>query len=552
VASIETSHADEIDERVSSLPRSGIAAAAILIMLGNLFSRLLGLVREQLASGLFGTGDRIAAFQIADNVHTLLFDLVISGMLQAALVPVLIVWAAPDAASRAELRRVSGALLVLVVTVVGGAVALGMAFAPQVVRVMTSLGVDDQTRSAETTALTIELVRIILPAVFFLAIGTLLMSVLYSLDRVTAPALSLTARNAAVVVVMVLFSSAWGVKSMAAGVVLGAFLIALMNAIPLHRAGALPRPNLNLRHSGVGLVLKLYAPIFLGLMVSTLAVVVDRNLAWRAEEDALGAMRYATTLVQFLLGMVAAAISLAALPTLSAHFANGDDAAFRHTLERALVMVTILIVPTVLGLAAVGKPVVDLLFRHGETGPDDARLIVIALLGYLPGTLFAAYDQVLIYAFYARRNTWWPVLVGVAATLVYFAVALPLGRSMGMLGLVLANSAQFIVHALIMVFLIRRVLGTRGWEGLGRVIQRCLAAGAVMAAITFAVWLGLDQLLPENGSAITRTLAEMVAAGLPMVLGAVVFGLLLHRLGVEEAAELRRTILGRLHPKLAR
>lgn len=552
MASTQSSPADEIDVRRGGLPRSGIAAAAILIMIGNLASRLLGLVREQLASGLFGTGDRIAAFQIADNVHTLLFDLIISGMLQAALVPVLIAWAAPDAVSRAELRRVSGALLVLVLAVVGGAVVLGMIFAPQVVRVMTSLGGGDEERSAETTALTVELVRIILPAVFFLAIGTLLMSVLYALERVTAPALSLAARNAAVVVVMVLFSGAWGVRSMAAGVVIGAFLIAAMNAVPLHRAGALPLPNLKFRHPGVGQVLRLYLPIFLGLIVSTLAVVVDRNLAWRAEEDALGAMRYATTLVQFLLGMVAAAISLAALPTLSAHFANGDEAAFRHTLERALVMVTILIVPAVLGLAAVGKPVVDLLFRHGETGPDDARLIVIALLGYLPGTLFAAYDQVLIYAFYARRNTWWPVLVGVGSTLVYFAVALPLGRSMGMLGLVLANSAQFVAHAVIMAVLIRRALGSSGWNELRKVIVRCLVAGIAMAAVVFALWLGLDQLLPNSGSVAVRTAEEMVAAGLPALLGAGLFALLLHRFGVEEAAELRRTILGRLHPKLAR
>ena len=75
--------------------------------------------------GYSGTGDKIAAFQIADNVHTLLFDLVISGMLQAALIPVLIQWAAPGAMNRAELRRVSGALFTLVIAFVGGAVSLG-------------------------------------------------------------------------------------------------------------------------------------------------------------------------------------------------------------------------------------------------------------------------------------------------------------------------------------------------------------------------------------------------------------------------------------------
>jgi len=531
---------------------SGIAGAAILIMAGNLLSRILGLVREQLASGLFGTGDKIAAFQIADNVHTLLFDLIISGMLQAALVPVLIQWAAPDAFNLGELRRVSGALMTMVLTFVGGAVALGIIFAPSVVRVMTSLGGGDKERSPETTALTIELVRIILPAVFFLAIGTLLMSQLYALNQVTAPALSLAARNLIVVIVMVLFSGTWGVKSMAIGVVAGAAAIAVMNAVPLYRQGALPKPNIGFNHPGVHQVLKLYFPIFLGLIVSTLAVIVDRNLAWRAEEDALGAMRYATTLGQFLLGMVAAAISLAALPTLSAHFTRGDESAFRHTLERALIMATILIVPAVLGLAALSRPIVDLLFRHGETNSDDAHLIVIALLGYLPGTLFAAYDQILIYSFYARKNTWWPVLVGLAATLVYFAVAIPMGRNYGMIGLVIANSAQFVAHALIMFVLARKTLGGDGWRPLGMVIARCTAASLLMAGAVFGIWLTLERALPSGGSTLLRTGYELIAAGLPALIGAIIYALLLHRFRVGEATELRNAVLGKISPRLAR
>ena len=540
----------KIDSRLGL--SSGIAGAAMLIMVGNLLSRILGLVREQLASGLFGTGDKIAAFQIADNVHTLLFDLVISGMLQAALIPVLIQWAGPGAFNRDELRRVSGALFTLVIGGGGAAVPAGVIFAPTVVRLMTSLGGGDEERSAETTTLTIDLVRLILPAVLFLAIGTLLMSVLYSLGRVTVPALSLAARNLVVVIAMVLFSGIWGVKSMAAGVVGGAALIAVMNAIPLCRTGALPKPNLGFRHPGVGQVIKLYTPIFLGLIVSTIAVVVDRNLAWRAEEDALGAMRYATTLVQFVLGLVAAAISLAALPTLSNHFSNGDEPAFRRTLERALIMATILIVPSVLGLAALSQPVVNLLFRHGATDSKDAHLIVIALLGYLPGTLFAAYDQILIYAFYARRNTWWPVLVGLAATMVYFVVALPLGRSYGMIGLVIANSAQFVVHAVIMFVLIRKVIGRGDWQHVGRVIARCTGAGIATAACSFALWFALDQSLPSSASTLVRTGTELLSAGIPAVAGTVVYLVLLHRLAVPEATELRNAVLGRLNARFVR
>lgn len=510
-------------------------------MTGNLFSRILGLVREQLASGRFGTEDPVAAFQIADNVHTLLFDLVISGMLQAALIPVLMRWAGGGEANRAELRRVTGALFTILLAVVGGAVALGMIFAPQVVRMMTALG-DGDTRPAATTALAVDLVRMILPAVLFLAIGTLLMSVLYAGNRVAVPALSLAARNLVVVVFVVALGGRWGVKSMAAGIVAGAVVIAVMNAVPLVRAGLLPSPNLQLRHPGVRAVLKLYAPIFLGLVISTVAVVIDRNLAWQAEAEALGAMRYATTLVQFVLGLVAAAISLAALPALSDHFTRGDEVAFRRTLERALNMTAILILPAIAAMAALSVPIVNLLFRHGATDAGDARMIVIALLGYLPGTLFAAFDQILIYAFYARHNTWWPVLVGVLSTLIFLVLALILGRAFGMIGLVIANSVQFIVHAVVMLLLARRVLGRSEWSTTGRLIGKSTVAGTAAGALMVAVYMLIESSLPAAQPGLAALTRELGVAALPAAIGAILYVALLHALRVAEARELWRLV----------
>src|SRR5687767_9485259 len=132
--------------------KTGVARAALLITAGGLASRILGLVREQLAAGYFGSGDDVAAFQIADNVQTLLFDLVVSGMLQAALVPVLVMYAAaPD---RQQLRRISGAVATVAVLIVGVACVLGWLFTPEIVRVMTSLGAEDSARSGATVALT--------------------------------------------------------------------------------------------------------------------------------------------------------------------------------------------------------------------------------------------------------------------------------------------------------------------------------------------------------------------------------------------------------------
>src|SRR6185312_7237231 len=125
-------------EQIEKSDRSKIVQAAAIMMVGTMLSRILGLGREQITSWLFGTGDAVAAYTIADNIHTMLFDLVISGMIQAAIVPVLSAYAAPEL--REEFRRITGALLVLAMMFVGATVIIMEIFAPQVVTVMTAFG----------------------------------------------------------------------------------------------------------------------------------------------------------------------------------------------------------------------------------------------------------------------------------------------------------------------------------------------------------------------------------------------------------------------------
>jgi putative peptidoglycan lipid II flippase len=520
-----------------------IASAALILMLGTVLSRLLGLVREQLAADRFGTGDEIAAFTVADNVATLIYDLMVSGALQAALIPVLAGLVVVGAADRATLRRVSGTLLVLALAGVGGLAVLGFVFAPAVVRGMTALAGEGNARGKETTELAVELVRWMLPGVVLLGAGTVMMAVLHAVGRVAAPALALAARNAAIVIALLLVGGPLGVRSLALGTVLGAAAIFVLQVPPLVRAGALPRLCLDLQHPAVREVFRLYLPILLGLLVSTAGVVIDRNLAWGAGEDALGAMRYATTLVQMVLGIVAAAISLAALPALSRHHSGGDEVAFRGTLGRALAMTTVLIVPATLGLAAIGRPTVDLLFGHGATGEADAHQIAIALVGYLPGTLAAAYDQVLIFAFYARRDTRTPVLVGVMAIGVYLVVALALVEPLGMLGLVLANSAQWVSHALVMWWLARRRWGALGSASLRRTFLVAGTAAGATAFVALTLSVAIDSQLPN-------TLASQFAAvAVPAVTALMFYAAVLQRFGVPEVELLRRALVSRLSPR---
>lgn len=526
----------------------------MLLMAGTILSRLLGLIREQVNSHLFGVGDQIAAFTIADNIHTMLFDLVMSGMMQAALVPVLSMYVGLH--QREELRRITGALLTLTLIGVGTIVVTLQVFAPQVVTVMTALGGGEQARNEETVALTIELVRWILPSVLLLSLSAVLMSTLYALQRFTRPSLSLSVRNLAIITVtLFLGRTALEVRSIVLGIALGAVLMILIQ-LPALR-DAMPRPNFGFRHPAIRRIFWLYLPIFLGLLVNTVALIVDRNLAWRIGENAIGAMRYATAMNQMVLGLVAAAISLASLPALSRHFSSGNEDAYRGTLARGLRMVTVLVVPAALGLGVLAWPAVRFIFFHGATTEAGAIAIWIALLVYLPGTFFAAFDQILIFAWYARQNTLTPQIVGVLAVGVYFLFALGLtsvlsGENGQMAGLVGANSAQFIFHALVMIFLLRRLLGRRE-DGarirlddgqLARTLKVCLGVGVVMAAIAgAAAWL-LSAVIPSLDGGLTGFLRDGIVLAIPVMLGAIVYALGLLRFQVEEAHLIRNRLMG--------
>src|SRR3954466_9995828 len=71
-----------------------IARAAIVLMAGTILSRVLGLGREVVIAHLFGGDAKVDAFTIANNVSTIIYDLLIAGTVSAALVPVFSEYAA--------------------------------------------------------------------------------------------------------------------------------------------------------------------------------------------------------------------------------------------------------------------------------------------------------------------------------------------------------------------------------------------------------------------------------------------------------------------------
>jgi putative peptidoglycan lipid II flippase len=509
-----------------------IAGAASVIAVGNIASRVLGLVRETVIAYLFGATGLVSAFDVASRVPRMLFDLLIDGLVSSALVPVFSELAERD---RAELWRVASIMLSLTTLVMSAGLLLIELFASQVAWLMSG-GFD-----SDLLAYTAYLMRITSPAVVFLSLSGITTGLLYALKRFTLPAFTAAVFNASVVVVALVLTGlfGWGIESLAIGMLVGSAMQVMLQLPGLR--GASLHFSLDWRHPVVHRILKLYAPVVLGLVVSQIGIVIDRNLASRTGEQSIAWMRYATTLVQFPLGLVSAATAMALLPTLSRlapssgstqgnapPVPDSGDAglqAFMDTLTAGLKMVLVLILPAVVGLFVLSEPVVALVFQHGGFTAFDTQQTSLALRIYLLGTTFAAIDLLLVFAFYARKNTLTPALVGILGVGIYLTAALvPAAfRDLRMTDLVLANSIQLTAHAAVMLWLTHR-FGSLSGRGLGRTALKALAASLIMAGVTkmSAQWLlvrfpgetVLDEAMIVGGAGLAAIVAYSVAATL--------------------------------------
>jgi putative peptidoglycan lipid II flippase len=511
-----------------------IAQAAGLIALGNVASRALGLVREQIIAYFFGASGLVSAFGVAAMVPKMIYELLIGGMLSAALVPVFSQVAERE--GRAALWGLFSRVASLVAVLLAAIVLVLEVFAPQVAWLLGG-GFEPELQAALAT-----MIRIIAPAVLFFGLSGVVTGLLYTLGRFRYPAFGAAVFNLGIIIAAPLLAGRLDAFSLAVGVLFGSMLQLLIQTPDLRDVRF--RFRLDLSDPTLRRILILYMPIALGLIISNVQIAIDRRLASGTGESSIAWMDRATTIIQLPHGLIASAISLAVLPALSRLNAIDDLEGFRQTLGQGLRMVLVLIVPATLGLLVLAEPLVALVFEHGKFTPRDTFWTAWALRLYLAGLIFAAVDWPLNYAFYARQDTLTPALVGVLSVGVYLAVALSLIGPLGMLGLVLADSAKHFSHASTMLFLTHRRIGSLADLRLGQTAGKALLAAGVMAIVMLLTKDYVTRALSQW--AIDGLGGQLLLTGTAAGMGALTYLALVYLLRVPEIERLRQLAAQRL------
>ena len=145
----------------------------------------MGLIRQILVANAFGTSDAMEAFNAANRISETLFNLVAGGALGSAFIPAFTSLLAKE--KRQEAWKLASSITNLVLITLTVIAALSALFAPQVVRYLLAPGF---AADPAKEALTISLIRLMLPSAVLFGLSGLVMGILNSHQVFFIPALT--------------------------------------------------------------------------------------------------------------------------------------------------------------------------------------------------------------------------------------------------------------------------------------------------------------------------------------------------------------------------
>ena len=548
---------DKHVEKQKSSDRRELVKSASLVSLGNLGSSVLGMVRQSFiaSTGAAISGPFLAALSPAQKFN----DFIINGSVPGALIPTFNDYAAPE--KREELRRLVFTLVNLVFLVMAGASFVFFFVAPWLVEHVLATKL-----TSEEQQLTLHFAQIIFLSLLALGPFAVLQAALFARKEFGWPAFATAAYHGGIIIGATL-TAAIGSRFVGAeygiafGVILGAIGEIGLLLPGLHKQRLSYMFVIDLKQPAIRRILTLYGPIAFSFFISACAAFLDQSLATQTPCMAVmqhktggcgdanfSAMQFATTLIQFPGGLVASALSFAVLPTLTTHIREGDTERFTNTLLLGFRLGLLLMIPAAAGLIVLQLPIISLLFKHGNFTPQQSIVTAAALQNYAYQLPFIALDQLLISAFYARKNTIIPVSVGAISILGYLAIALPFWQTLGMPALAFANSVQNSLHAIILLVIMRILIGPMHLGKLVPTIAKLLLAAGIMVAVAWGLQVLLAPIPLFSLTSLIGRLLTVVIVG--FIAGFVYFGTVI-LLKVEEVAMLRGAVMAKLwqHPK---
>jgi putative peptidoglycan lipid II flippase len=523
-------------------PRRRLAISTAIFAAATALSRIAGLGREIVQASFFGTSGAGSAFTIASQIPNLFSNLFSQAALGAAFVPIFTELL--QAGKKREAFRLASSLFWLILAALGLLTIVYMGIAGLVMPLFTG------TLSTPATVLATGLSRVLFPVVLLLSLTGLLVGILQSYDEFSVPALAPAVWNVVIVVLMVIlhahFHGEDAVYSYAIAWLVATIVQFLLIAWATRRTEFRLAFAFDWRDPRVRQVLILFFPVTLSIGIINLDIFINAGLGALVSPHVPIAINDAFRIYMLPQGIFSVAVATVLFPTLSRMASARNPTGMRRTLGNGIRQINLLLIPSAALMAVLAVPITRLVYQHGSFGPGSTQLVAKALFWFSFSLPFAGVNLLLSRTFFALQRPWIPTKLAAVNVVVDIIVSLALYKPLGIAGPVIGT----VVANVVMTWLqLRRLrIGFNGRLEMAQttmVTVRVLVATAIITALGYVVWRGLDAVLG------TSLLAQIISLGIALTAAGVLYARLVLLMRITEARQIQSLILGRLRARHA-
>lgn len=549
-----------------------LAVAAAFLVLATAGSRVLGLAREIIMVSYLGLGPDMGGFTVAQKVPNLVRTLLADTALSAAFIPVFS--GLLEKQRRREAWQVAFTVTVFATIALGIITALGMIFAPGVIKLVAPTWSSDYP---DLVPWTVSLMRIMFPTVLILGVAGVFMGILNSYNHFAMPAIAPIVWNVIIIGVTVAFAEGYGFSALAWGFLLGtvAELLLQVPSVVKRRwrrgvdppdqpvldessaadagaggaaatveamaaeAIAAPSPwRIAWRSPEVRRVGALLGPVIISLGIVNFNSFIGTIVATLISPEAPAYIDKAFRLFQLPQGMFAIAIGTVLFPALSRHGAAKRMDEFREDLSLGIRQIFFVTLPFAAFFSVLAVPTIRLIYEHGAAFGDEAAVSGVAssLLFFSVGMAFVSVNTLLNRAFYSLQKAWVPLIMGAVNLAVNAGLMMLLYKPMGVGGITLSTSVVSLINFFGLILLLGPRIGGVDGRRVAWSAGRSIIALIPLAAVAYGVWWGLDALLGRS------LWAQIVAVIVGYGAGGIVYLLAAWAMRMPEMMELLRMV----------
>jgi putative peptidoglycan lipid II flippase len=428
---------------------------SIVVGVGTMASRFLGLARDMMLAKVLGAGPVSDAFLMALKTPNLVRNILAEGALNVSFVPLLTKHMDSKHPTPAAEGLANSVLSVLVVVLVALSV-LGVIFMPAIVAVLAPGFLDDPVRYDTT----VSLARIMFPYILFIILTNFIGSILNTMGRFAAMAFVPALLNISFIAFILLapYSENTATFVAIAVPVGGVMQLGLMWYL-IKRSGFklhIQRPH---QHPEMPVLMKRLGPATLGVGVQLLNGVTDSFFASMLAAGSVTYLFYAERFYLLPVALIGIAVSTALLPDLSRALHRNDNQDTAQKFNQALIGCFALGLAAAIGLMTLAKPIMQLVYEGGQFTPEDAIQTAFTLMAYVVCLPAVIATKITATAFYAHGDTKTPVRFAVISLVLNAGLNILLMYPLKHVGLALSTSiAAWTVFVMQLHFIYRKGL----------------------------------------------------------------------------------------------